>query len=375
MADNVCSECIGDDDLQRWIRQQDGPRGCDFCERSDAPTADFRAFADHVESHLHRWWSLAVDELPYESREGGYQGSELWDTHDVLDETQLEFPRDRKDVLRRALVSALPDQTWCEYDWTTLDFDRALGSSWDEFCDTIKHRRRFFFQETGRDDRDSYTPASLLATIARISSRLGLIRNIAAGTTLCRARTDLKSDADANAAAFGPPPVKYATQSNRMNPPGIPMLYLASSATTALMETRVEAAHVGTWRALRPLRVLDLRTLPPIPGFFAEDDREDRLATKFLREFAADIMVPVERDDRVHIDYLPSQVVTEFMRDHDFKGGRIDGIAYGSTVHKAGWNVALFASARQLGLDEPGWGRPVEPWLEFVGADVAKQFP
>lgn len=368
MPRNVCTACIGDGDLKRWIRQQNGQRGCDFCQRSDAVTADFEAFAAHVESHVRRWFSLAIDNLPYDSREGGYQGSQLWNTYEVLESLHLDFPRDRHDRLRSALVRALPEETWCDYDWLTLDVDQALRTSWDQFCETIKHKRRFFFHGTGRDDRDSYTPASLLSTIAGLSARMGLIQEIPMGKTLYRARTDIKRSADANGAAFGPPPVRYATQSNRMNPPGIPMLYLASSAATALKETRVESARIGRWRAVRPLRILDLRKLPDVPGCFSEGNRSDRLATIFLHEFAADIMAPVARDDRHHVEYLPSQVVTEFMRDYDFEGGRIDGIAYGSTVHPKGWNVALFASPGHLGLAEPGWRSAVEQWLEFVGA-------
>jgi len=31
------------------------------------------------------------------------------------------------------------------------------------------------------------------------------------------------------------------------------------------------------------------------------------------------------------------------MRDFAFDGERLDGIAYGSTVHKPGWNEVLFS--------------------------------
>ncbi|NCT81661.1 MAG: RES family NAD+ phosphorylase [Comamonadaceae bacterium] len=371
MPNNVCSNCIGDADLRRWIRAQDGARGCDFCRRSDAPTADLERFSDHVESCLRRWWSLAIDELPYDSSEGGYQGSRLYDTYDVLEMARLDFPRDRNDRLRDALVGLLPEETWCEYDWLSLDVDEALRSSWDEFCETIKHKRRFFFHRTGRDDRDSYTPASLLSAIAGYSERLGLLKLIPVGTRLWRARPDLARGAQVNAAAFGPPPVQFATQSNRMNPPGIPMLYLASSSTTALHETRSAQALIGRWRAVRPLRVLDLRKLPEVPGHFGDGDRSDRLALRFLRNFAADIMVPVARDDHAHVEYLPSQVVTEFMRDHDFELGRIDGIAYRSTIHRTGWNVALFTSPGHLGLPDRGRRETDEPWLKFAGATFA----
>ena len=35
--------------------------------------------------------------------------------------------------------------------------------------------------------------------------------------------------------------------------------------------------------------------------------------------------------------------MTEFLRDFCFPGNGWIGIAYGSTVHRQGWNVVLFA--------------------------------
>jgi hypothetical protein len=253
-----------------------------------------------------------------------------------------------------------------------LDHDVALKSSWERFCETVKHRRRFFFHSEGTDDRDSYTPASLLKTIAAISQKTGLIRELPVGIRLWRARPDLPRGKKITASDFGPPPVQFALQSNRMNPPGIPMLYLASTVKTALAETRAKIARVGQWRAARPLRVLDLRQLPDVPGYFSDVGRNDRLALRFLQHFAYDIMTPVDRDQKVHVDYLPSQVVTEYFRDFIFKTGPLDGIAYGSTVHLKGWNVALFADNVDLGLEEPQRAPPPAPWLHFHGSVRAR---
>jgi RES domain-containing protein len=314
---------------------------------------------------LRNYWGFAVDQLPYESAEGGYQGT-TWNTDELLsDEVELFLPRDNGNRLFYAIVDELTDELWCDYDWLTLDHDVALRTSWERFCETVKHKRRFFFHSEGTDDRDSYTAASLLNTIAKTSEHIGLIRDLPIGTRLWRARTDLAKGERVYATDFGPPPEEFALQSNRMNPPGIPMLYLASSAKTALKETRANEARVGQWTAARALRVLDLRSVPSVPGIFSDTYRNERLELIFLHDFARDVMTPVERDERVHVDYLPSQVVTEFFRDFDFDNGRLDGIAYGSTVHPTGWNVALFANQVDLGLEVPEWGPPPIPWLRF----------
>lgn len=368
----VCSSCFDDSDLRAWIRGNGGPRGCDGCGRFDSPTVGLFELCFHIRECLRKYWGLAADQLPYESREGGYQGA-TWDTYDLLvDEAGLALPRDRGDRLLLELTSTVGDDVWCEYDWLSLDHDVSLRFSWDRFCKTVMHERRFFFHHSSEvEDRDSYSPTELLESIARMSERIGLVVEIPDGVRLWRARTDLAHGHKCQPSDFGPPPANRALQSNRMNPPGIPMLYLASTAVCALKEARVKRGHVGRWRVRRPLRVLDLRSLPRVPGIFSEASRHERLTIRFLHAFTSDIMRPVERDERIHVDYLPSQVVTEYVRDFVFSEGKLDGIAYGSTVSERGWNVVLFANSVNIGVEERQWYESPEPqWLDFVGAQL-----
>ncbi|WP_322005110.1 HEPN-associated N-terminal domain-containing protein [Paraburkholderia tropica] len=367
----VCSSCFADEDLRAWIRNEGGRRGCCACSRFDSPTADFDKLTQRIEECIRRYYGRAVDQLGYCSAEGGYLGQH-WGSWDMLAKIDLILPRDHSGRLFNAIAYSMVDEEWCDYDVGGLDLDDALRSSWERFCETVKHERRFFFHATGHDDRDSLTPASLLSHIAGVSENIGLIREIPAGTSLWRARTDLKKGKRFGATDFGPPPVEYALQSNRMNPAGIPMLYLASTIATALKETRAVQAKVGRWRTSRPLRVLDLRTLPPVPSIFSDVYRAQRLTVSFLHSFATDIMKPVERDQRVHVDYLPSQVVTEFVRDYEFQDGTVDGIAYASTVHPHGWNIALFLGPVDLGVERPSWGAKPSPSLTFEGDRWAK---
>lgn len=365
----VCSSCFADKDLRSWIRGKNGPHGCSACQKSDSPTVEFHKLVEHIEKCLRRYYGRAVDQLGYCSAEGGYLGNH-WDSWDMLDMIDLALPRD-DGKLFAAIAQSMTDEDWCDFDAGALDLDHALRVSWKAFCETVKHERRFFFHAIGADDQDSFTPASLLHRIAAISDNIGLIKSIPTGTGFWRARTDIKKGKRGVAADFGPPPIEYALQSNRMNPSGIPMLYLASTVATALRETKTTAAKVGLWRTTRPIRVLDLRTLPSVPGFFSNADRAHALTLRFLHYFAADIMKPVARDKRIHIDYLPSQVVTEFMRDFPFKSGKVDGIAYGSTVHRPGWNIALFLGPADLGLAKPKWGAAPSPSLVFERAKWA----
>lgn len=366
----ICSSCFSNNDLRAWIREHDGPRGCDACGKFDSSTVAFHKVVNRIEQCISRYYGRAVDQLGYCSAEGGYLGQH-WDSWDMLDKVGLTLPRDHTGNLYSAIAGAMTDEPWCDFDVGALDLDRALWSSWESFCQTVKHKRRFFFHASGRDDQDSFTPASLLSRIAKATETLGLVVELPPGLGLWRARPDIPKGLRVKASDFGPPPVQFALQSNRMNPAGIPMLYLASSPKTALKETRTEQAKVGLWRTARQLRILDLRSLPPVSSMFSDNARASALTLSFLHDFASDIMKPVERNNLVHIDYLPSQVVTEFMRDYPFTAGALDGVAYSSTVHPSGWNVALFLGPIELGLATREWGNTPPPVFVFEKSNWA----
>ena len=60
----------------------------------------------------------------------------------------------------------------------------------------------------------------------------------------------------------------------------------------------------------------------------------------FLRRFAEDIVLPIELDGREHIDYVPTQVFTEYLR-YAFPGDSPDGLVF-SSARAQGRNYVLF---------------------------------
>lgn len=371
--DQVCARCFDDKDLSELIEGIDEPPGCDFCGEADAPTARFEDVADHIRERLHEFYGMAADQLPYESREGGYQGwhTSTWEL--LVEDVGLGLPRDDSDTLLDALVGAIGDEVWSEYDWLSLEPDDSLKSSWEAFCDLVKHSRRFFFHDLGGDDGhpDERSPAQFFRQLGRHIDEQGLIRVEDAGYRLFRARVRTGGERHETAAALGPPPSEFATQSNRMNPPGISMFYGADDPALATAETRGQAVSIGTFEATRPLRLLDLADMPEVPGFFSTADRMRIFTLSFLRDFADLIIQPVPRNDRTQIDYIPTQVFTEFLRDYPFEGGSIDGVRYRSATGQAGQNVVLFATPDDVvdGSPDPEFGGPPERWLRLVDVE------
>ena len=154
--ERVCSSCFDDPDLRAWIRSHSGPRGCDACGQYDSPTHELSEICDYIEECLGKFWGLAVEQLPYESAEGGYQGA-TWDTHDlVFDQLGLALPRDGSGKLFDAIAGNLTPEDWCDWDWLSLDRDVALQTSWERFCEIVKYERRFFFQNRGGGQDDAH---------------------------------------------------------------------------------------------------------------------------------------------------------------------------------------------------------------------------
>lgn len=372
--EQICARCVSDDDLKRWISAS--PKGwCSFCDADDVGVVGFEEFLSCVETVIRQHFSQAVDDLPYDSGEGGYQGT-TFDTEDVLEYLELDFPQDGHDELRQRVLWYFNDfEPWCEFDWTTLDDHQALAFSWKRFCDAIKHRRRFFFlrpssEDNDEDARDHVSFSELLSEIAKLAERSKLVKVQPAGTKVYRARAFKTGVVPTTALELGPPPAAKALQSNRMNPPGISMTYLSDTPGCAVEELgavpKGHKVHVATFATKQPLRILDFSKLPPAPGYFSGEGRRKILLHQFLRHFVREVTQPVVRDDRNHLDYLPSQVVTEFLRDYDFAGGKIDGIRYPSAVVKKGVNVVLFGGPELVDPSPPNWKRHPENILDLV---------
>lgn len=355
---NVCANCFSDDGLTDFIEGAADSTECSFCgatsdEPIAAPVADL---IDHMRECLSEYYDYAVNHLPYESREGGYQGV-YWDTYDLIqDELELEFPNDKDDRLFYALMDGLGQEVWCEASPFSLSPNQRLHFSWTEFCNLIKHERRFFFLSHHiRSDDELIDPASVLGTISSYAQKVDLLQTLPSGCRHFRARYQRPNETLETAFELGPPPTEGATQSNRMSPPGIVMFYVSDDSETALRETATGPADfvIAEFETTREMRILDLADLPPVPTIFQAipDTLEynPREVLIFLHEIAREISKRIDRDDRVHVEYVPTQVVTEYFRTVELEdGGRLDGVRYSSSRHLDHASLVLFADQRNL---------------------------
>lgn len=135
-------------------------------------------------------------------------------------------------------------------------------------------------------------------------------------------------------------PLRQSAREGRVNPKGVPCLYLATNIETAMAEMRPwngQFISVGQFELARDARVVNVTVDDPCPSRIfvncepSADVREKYVLADIDRAFAQ----PVDRSDS-SADYVPTQIIGELFKAHGF-----DGIAYRSSVGP-GHNVALF---------------------------------
>jgi hypothetical protein len=148
-----------------------------------------------------------------------------------------------------------------------------------------------------------------------------------------------------------PPPTKASA--NRMSPAGISMFYGSDDIPTVVAEigshTTKRFAVVGAFETTRPLWVVNLASLPTVPSVFDPQGREHYYELLFLHEFARDLSEPVVLDGREHIEYVPTQVVTEYMRW--LPDVAIDGLLF-TSAQNSGTSCVIFCGPE--GCADPG---------------------
>lgn len=375
----VCSACAGEAALSAFVEENADAGRCDYC--GAASTAEPVAihldqFMEHIIESLGFEYTDPINELPIEASEGGYQG-ETSDTADVLGTEGCEFePELLDDVLE-----AMGDRLWCRRDYFGLPRDQALMAGWESFCQQVTHATRYFFLSPTRDggsvsDPDVPGPAEMLTALGTVITDADRVRSYPGGTRWFRARPHPPYHIPTGAAQLGPPPRDKAA-ANRMSAAGIPMFYGTQEIDTAIAEVmavpsnaRYPLATVGTFVSARPSLLLDLTSLPEVPSLFDASSRHLRAPLRFLRAFVDDLSRPVSLDDMEHLEYVPTQVVTEWFR-HVFladEGLHPDGVVYPSARKPGSVCCVLFVDADACCDETPGWDEDPAKSLALTNA-------
>jgi hypothetical protein len=344
----VCKNCFGDYAIQQFIENEAKYLECSYC----GSISDEEPIAAHIEGVI----EFILDGIETEwgdpansvSWEGGWVGATIISTYDILQEVELEIG---KDELFDDILHSIHQGEWCQIDPYGLTLQEEWYYDWEEFSNQVKHQVRYVFfnipQNQSAEHNIKKQPYEVLAKIGEIVNELGLINKLSKGTTIFRCRNNKADEKFTTVDELGPPSAHEAKYANRMSPAGIPMFYGSFDEETAISETYDEDHEfttVAAFDTLKSFRVLDLNNLPPIPSLFDQSTNYLRPVTIFMHLFLNDLSKPIDKKDRAHIEYVPTQIVTEYFRHifHDQNGEPIKGILYPSSRNSGGVSCVLF---------------------------------
>ena len=376
----VCDECVGDEALKEFVRGHADSTQCSYCDRDEQQpiAADSDDVLRHIGQALARYYASPDDVLYYDDEsESGYAGPDLDDVEDLITEEELGRYEFAQFVYR-----AFSDSRWVAWEPYADPEHEVLRLSWEQFSKTIKHETRFLFALSS-PAHDSYPDpgvpvrrgVEILDEIGRLVREFDLTRVLHPDVPLYRVRVCKPEQHVTGARDIGPPPVAHAMQ-NRMSPAGISMAYCALDPETAIAETLQCPAGpdrivwTGRFAVDEPTVIVDLGLLPDIPSFFdLSESVAHREQLTFLHQFRADVSKSIERDDHIHVEYVPTQVITEYLRraflTADDKPAF--GLQFSSSRRPEGQNVVLFLD--QEGCIDAGGNAAEQPALRLHDLD------
>ena len=354
----VCSGHFYDPELHAIIRKG-GRRGkCSYCdgERLVMDMPDFITivkdkleveFEDVDNAMLPSERSVFDDDednVPGFTRFHGYAAPSYSEKFDDTSEAvgrilEITGP----EALFKDVVNALPEHGWISQNPFVASLNDELNIKWKHFAEMVKHQQRFTFLANKEfDDYPSYFDNGLLDILTELGSMIhqfNICKNLDKETVIYRAR-HINVGTPHTFDEITCPPDEYAKQ-NRMSPAGVSMFYGAFDEETAREECTPQTGHdgkgkflIGRFKQKTPLQLIDLTALPQ-PSFW-QQSRQTREALAFMHIFHNEITKKIKPDDRIHTEYIPSQVFTEYLR-YMFKmegGIGVDGLIYNSSVNE-----------------------------------------
>lgn len=353
---HICSYCIGDPSLSKWIDNNGATGKCDF-DKSHGKSnkvVTVGEFAFEVDNFFRQNYQLG-DEYPY------YDDDRDSPTYVQYGQPYREILADELDCNDRvldAIAENLPDlddyeirdggepfyNEFSHYeslaeaqrrayldaeDWHEAKLYDTTSYKWENFCQTVKFERRFFKVKNILDDLfqepENYKNGDIKS-----------LYTLKAGTRILRGRvlSDELTENVINKDPFNclgaPPPIK--TIAGRMNVNFIPAFYGAFDAMTVIAEVRPsigDVVAIGEFLLEQDITVFDFTAYdkayePHRPSEYISDGSR----YGFIRDMQEEISKPISSFQQ-SIEYIPTQIVAEYLREHF----ECDAVIYKSSVH------------------------------------------
>lgn len=338
---NVCSSHINEPAIQSYIKRNGEKGTCDYCGK-DRLLLPLEELMKYLMQTVAYFYSDPAEFATYISAEGGYVVSHT-DAWEILqDNFKLEIELDELFNDMESWIDL--GRTWADEKMMHESGHYARPSLWSHFCYLVKHKARYLFYAYKNElDFEAERALGILKEAENMINKYRLIVPLKAGTEVIRCRQHHKNELITKASQMCAPEVGYCNNPNRMSPAGISMFYCAFESETALNETldiswRGSKYTTANFVTKDDLWIIDLSKIPDLPSSFDISKRKMYEDLIFLKDLVNDLTKPIDRDGKVHIDYVPTQIITEYFR---YMGEqKIDGIIYPSSKN-SGFNAMV----------------------------------
>lgn len=346
----VCAECVIDNVLAGLVSNNLSSRLCSYCgTRSELPnSAPFEVIIERIYESICMYYADAQDiDIPWDS---GWILPEK-EPYDVLDTVNPGWD----DKFTNDILECLGyDKYWVPHsqgDWLLSNSSEVFISSWNAFTETVLYKTRYLFLSETPDEVDpgrlDYIPVKyVLEAIGNLVKRLNIFKELKQGEKLYRVRVAKDGESFSEFKEVSVPP-KEGASGGRMNPAGIPYLYVALDEETAIQEILNQKRPYALAELMtnKPLKLIDLSELPAASSFFEPEKYTERHEILFLQTFRDEISKPISKDRKEHLAYIPTQILSEYFRYRfTVDDERIDGVIYKSSKSPNGKNIAFFVS-------------------------------
>ena len=340
----ICSRCLGDKDLSSIIRTNGTRAECDFSEDhgSGCNTLELKEFCEYFDGYFRKRYYLGAKYLGYGPSDDTY-GDPL---EDIIYRELMCSDSDSESLIVNAVTKILIENDDClpqngeepfyddtanyelietaeereKLEWEDYWYENRVWFQWRDFCESVIYGTRFFNIKKQLDD--------LFGLNDREYSREGRrpVYSISKGTPIFRARkltnglTGEKVRKNPTK-ELGAPPADIAI-AGRMNVQHIPAFYAAFAPEVAMRELQPyisEKIAIGEFTLERDIRVFDFTVFDR--GYddkYAEKGiKPDYTDTPYdvITKMQKEISKPVANDNKTR-DYIPTQVLTEYIQEH-----------------------------------------------------------
>jgi HEPN superfamily RES-like protein/RES domain-containing protein len=347
MCKQICGNCIEEEYLESYINDNGKLGVCSYCDGNESKIIPLDIIVEIIVDGIRFEYDQPENGLGWIDGEWVDATNPVMDSFDILsDEIRIGGSKAFSDIL-----SYIDDLQWCEKDFYGYSDSEELKYTWEYFKKQVKHRTRFVFliDKIGLEPQIQYTePSDILKILTNYLESNEFVISLPKGKEIYRGRFSKKWIKYNTIEELGPPEETKAFYPNRFSPSGIPMFYGAEDRETCFAEVGNDTGvfTIAKWKVKKDLTIIDFTKIfkyslrnnthyyPDYPSVFDEQKRNLRTSFSFLINFANDLSKVVKKDGREHIEYVPTQIVSEYLRRvYKHKNKKIDGICFYSSIN------------------------------------------